>query len=164
MSDLFRDTVFGHAVRFFTKGTYFQFAEEKDPSIWKQYVDRNQIKNMALYGQPDDGPPEEKPQHESAPISETQSHANGNGIGNGANLSEESSQTRAEDGDQQLSSTMTGQKIDPEKGRDVTRVTWFGDKDPEVQMLRDRVEDEAGAKQAVDALKLVNIQEMLCHI
>lgn len=58
---------------------------------------------------------------------------------------------------------MTGQKIDPEQGRDVAMVTWFGDKDPEVRILRDRMGDEARAKQAIDALKLVNIQEMLCY-
>ena len=122
-------------MRFLTKGRCFQFAEEEDPSIWKQYLDRNQTKNMALHGHPDDESLEEKPQRESAPVSETQSRANGNGNGNGANLSDKSSQTRAEDGEQQLSSTMTGQKIDPEKGRDVTMVTWFGDKDPEVRIL-----------------------------
>ena len=130
MSDLFRDTVFGHAVRLLTKGRCFQFAEEKDSSLWKQYLDRNQTKNMALYGHPDDES-SEKQERESAPVSETQSYANANA--NGANLSEESSQTRAGEGEQQLSSTITGQRIDPEKGRDVTMVTWFGDNDPEVR-------------------------------
>ena len=133
MSDLFRDTVFGYVVRFITKGRYLQFVEEKDPSIWKQYIDRNQTKNMALYGHPDDESPGEKQESESAQVSETPSQANGNV--NGADLSEESSQTRAGDGEHQLSSTMTGQKIGPEKGRDVTMVTWFGDDDPEVPLL-----------------------------
>lgn len=133
MSELIRDTVFGHVVRFITKGRVLQYAEERDPSLWKQYLDREQTKNMALYGHPDDKTPEEKQERESAPVSETQSNANGNV--NGANLSDESSQTRAEDGDHQLSSTITGQKIDPEKGRDTTMVTWFGDNDPEVRTL-----------------------------
>ena len=78
---------------------------------------------MALYGHPEDGSREEKQERESAPASETQSHVNG--IGKGANLSEESSQTRAGDGEYQLSSTITGQEIDPEKGRDIAMVTWF---------------------------------------
>ncbi len=133
MSDLFRDTVFGHAVRFFTKGRFFKFAEEKDPSLWKQYLDRNQTRNMALHGHPGGENPEEKQERESAPVSETQSHANSNG--NGAHLSEESSQTRAGDTEHQMSTTITGQKIDPEKGRDITMVTWFGDDDPEVRTL-----------------------------
>ena len=130
MSDLFRDTVFGHAVRFIFKGRFFQFAEEKDASLWKQYLDRKQTKNMALYGDPSDQPPEDKHEHESASASETHSHANSNA--NGPNVSEESSQTRTGDAEHQLSSTITGQRIDPEKGRDVTMVTWFGDNDPEV--------------------------------
>lgn len=106
MSELLRDTVFGHAVRFMTKARLFQYAEENDPSLWKQYLDRKQTKNMALYGHPEDASPEEKHERENARVSETQSPANG--IGNGANLSEESSQTRAGDGEYQLSSTITG--------------------------------------------------------
>ena len=50
----------------------------------------------------------------------------------------ESSETtvEGEGREQQLSSTITGQVIDPEKGRDVTMVTWFGDNDPEVRRSR----------------------------
>ena len=133
MSELIRDTVFGHLVRFITKGRLLQYAEEKDPSLWKQYLDRNQTKNMALYGHPEDETPEEKQARESAPVSETQSNVNVNSDVNGANRSDESSQTGAGDGEHQLSSTITGQKIDPEKGRDTTMVTWFGNNDPEVR-------------------------------
>ena len=127
MSELVRDTVFGHFVRLITKGRVLQYAEEKDPSLWKQYLDRKQTKNMALYGHPEDESPEEKKERESAPVSETQSNVNG------ATLSDHSSQTGAGDGEHQLSSTITGQKIDPEKGRDTTMVTWFGQDDPEVR-------------------------------
>lgn len=162
MSELLRDTVFGHAVRFMTKARLFQYAEEKDPSLWKQYLDRTQTKNMALSGHPEDGSPEEKHERESARVSETQSPANG--IGNGANLSEESSQTRAGDGEYQLSSTITGQKNDPEQGRDVTMVTWFGDNDPEVRILLDGPEAVAGAKRATDAMELVAFQEGIYYL
>lgn len=133
MSELIRDTVFGHIVRFVTKARVLQYAEEKDPSLWKQYLHRDQTKNMALYGHPGDETPEEKQERESAPVSETQSNANGDVIG--ANGSEESSQIRAGGREHQLSSTVTGQKIDPEKGRDTTMVTWFGENDPEVRIL-----------------------------
>lgn len=135
MSELIRDTVFGHALRFITKGKVLQYAEEKDPSLWKQYLDRNQTKNMALYGHPDDETPEEKQQRESAPVSETQSNVNGNGNLGEATASETSSPSRSEDGGHQLSSTITGQKIDPEKGRDATMVSWWGDNDQEVRVL-----------------------------
>ena len=142
MSELIRDTVFGHAVRFITNGRVLQYAEEKDPSLWKQYLDRNQTKNMALYGHPDDQTPEEKQEPQSSPVSEAQStvnvNVNGNSNGNG-NLSEAtrpetSSPPRSGHGEYQLSSTITGQRIDSEKGRDTTMVTWFGDNDPEVRI------------------------------
>ena len=145
MSDLFQDTVFGHAVRFISKGRVIQFAEERDSSLWKQYLDRDQTKNMALYGHPGDQTPEEKQERDSAPVSEMQSYAHTNG--NGAISSEESSQTRVGDGEHQLSSTITGQRIDPEKGRDVTMVTWFGENDPEVRSHRSSMADETDAKQ-----------------
>lgn len=131
MSELIRDTVFGHLVRLITKGRVLQYAEEKDPSLWKQFLDREQTKNMALFGHQGDESPDEKLERESAPVSETQSNVNVNV--NRPDLSEESSQTRAGDAEQQLSSTVTGQRIDPEKGRDITMVTWFGDNDPEVR-------------------------------
>ena len=116
MSDLLHDPVFGHAVRFMTKAKLFQYAEEIDPSLWRQYLDRKQTTDMTLYGYLEDGSLEEKLERESALISETQSHANGNSNGSGANLSEEYSQTRAGDGEYRLSSTITGQKIDQKKG------------------------------------------------
>ena len=132
MSELIRDTVFGHILRFLTKGKVLQYAEEKDPSLWKQYLDRDQTKHMALYGHTGDETPEEKQERESSPTDGTQSSGNGNGNGKEAKHSDESSRSCAEGGEPPLSSTITGQKIDPEKGRDTTIVTWYGDNDQEV--------------------------------
>lgn len=116
MAELMRDTVFGHFVRLISKRKYFQYAEERDPKLWKQYLDREQTKNMALYGNTNGPSGDEGSEKEVVNTP-----------------SEESSQARAEEEehDHQLSSTITGQVIDPEKGRDVTMVTWFGDNDPE---------------------------------
>ena len=125
MSELIRDTAFGHFVRLITKGRMLQYAEERDPTLWKQYLDREQTKNMALHGNTEGPPPEEKLERNDTRVS-----------------SEESSQTRVGNGDQQeqqehqLSSTITGQRIDTEKGRDITMVTWYGDNDPEVRISR----------------------------
>ena len=121
MADLIRDTVFGHFVRLITNHRYLQYAEERDPKLWKQYLDREQTKNMALYGNTNGPSEDEKSEKE------------------GVNTpSGESSETNidGEEREQQLSSTITGQVIDPEKGRDVTMVTWFGDNDPEVRRSR----------------------------
>lgn len=118
MAELIRDTVFGHFVRLITKQRYLQYAEERDPKLWKQYLDREQTKNMALYGNTN-GPSEDEKSEKDAVNTP----------------SEESSEARlgGEEHEQQLSSTITGQVIDSEKGRDVTMVTWFGDNDPEVR-------------------------------
>ena len=119
MAELIRDTAFGHLLRLITKGKVLQYAEEKDPRLWKQYIDRDQTKNMAMFGNPEGTELEKKTDMDDAPPS-----------------SEESSQTRTGDADQRehnrLHSTITAQRVDTEKGRDITMVTWFGDDDPEV--------------------------------
>ena len=119
MAELLRDTVFGHFVRLITGGRYFQYAEERDPSLWKDYINREQTKNMALYGNPEGiASNEEHSRAESDPSSRDPSPAR------------PSENTGQEHG--QLSSTLTNQKVDPEKGKDTTMVTWYGDHDPEV--------------------------------
>lgn len=117
MAGLIRDTVFGHFVRLITKHRYLQYAEERDPKLWKQYLDREQTKNMALYGNTNGPSEDEKSEKE--------------GVNTPSGDSSETT-VEGEEREQQLSSTITGQAIDPEKGRDVTMVTWFGDNDPEV--------------------------------
>ena len=114
MTELVRDTVFGHTVRLITKGKYMQYAEERDPKLWKQYINREQSKNMALFGNPEGIEPEKQ---------ETSS--------------EGSSPSRAAEQREhnQLHSTITAQRVDTEKGRDVTMVTWYGDNDPEVRLV-----------------------------
>ena len=122
-----RDTVFGHFVRLITNGRIFQYAEERDPTIWKQYLDREQTKNIALYGNAEGLSTEEKSEKDDAPFS-----------------SEDSSHTQVGNGEQQehqLSSTITGQRIDTEKGRDITMVSWYGDNDPEVCRSTNRYDE-----------------------
>lgn len=122
MAELIRDTVFGHFVRLITKGRVLQYAEEKDPELWKKYTDREQTKDMALFGNPEGIFSEEKQDREDT------SPSSGN-----------SSQTRTADEDSQehnqFHSTITGQRVDTEKGRDATMVTWFSDDDSEVCAL-----------------------------
>ena len=121
MTELMRDTVFGHFVRLITKHRYFQYAEERDPKLWKQYLDREQTRNMALHGNTNGPPIDDNSEKE---IVNTPSDVSSD------------ARVGGEEPEQQLSSTITGQVIDPEKGRDVTMVTWFGDKDPEVRTSR----------------------------
>ena len=121
MAELIRDTLFGHCVRFVTKGKYLQFAEEKDPSIWKRYLSSEKTGNMAHHGQ----------LGQASDDSDDSSLKNEEKPEGSSETSQDSSDIRLEP----LRTTNTvGQKIDQEKGRDVNIIDWFGDDDPENPM------------------------------
>ena len=135
MTDLLRDTVFGHLLRYLTKGRVLQYMEEKDPTLWKQYIDREQTYNMAIYGHPELAPNEQKEKD-----GQLQTPAEPpNGI---STPSDESASTLAtektqpgDDNGHQMHTALTNQRVDTEKGRDATMVSWWGDDDPEVWTL-----------------------------
>lgn len=110
MAELIRDTVAGHLVRLLTRGKYLQYAEENDPSLWKQYLSEEKTMRMARHGHPG------QISHEEPSPS-----------------SEESSRTRR-GSDNQQTNQATGHPIDPEKGRDMNVVDWFDEHDPENPM------------------------------
>ena len=131
-SNLIRDTVFGHAVRKLTKNRVFQYAEERDPSLWKQYLDRDQTRNIALYGSPQvtDAQRKEKDIIEGSPAEsegdlQDPLETNGNALRRGT--------TELDTHEHQMHSILTNQRVDTEKGRDLTMVSWWGTNDPEVR-------------------------------
>ncbi|KAL8744451.1 MAG: hypothetical protein Q9190_003302 [Brigantiaea leucoxantha] len=107
MAEFIRDTIVGHLLRLATRGKVLQYAEQKDSSLWKAYLSLEKTKRMADHGNPEQ------------PSSEKMS-------------SEESSRTRT--ADNQPVNQITGQPIDPEKGRDTNVVEWFDENDPENPM------------------------------
>ncbi|KAK4692446.1 MFS transporter, DHA1 family, multidrug resistance protein, partial [Lecanoromycetidae sp. Uapishka_2] len=135
MSELIRDTVFGHFVRLVSQGKLLQYAEEKDPKLWKQYLNHEQTENMALFGNTDGPAPNEKGKEDTEKSSEASSRTRAEDREQ-VNTEHPMSQTRTieEEREHQMSSTITGQRIDTEKGRDITMVSWFGDNDPENPM------------------------------
>lgn len=132
MKELFRDTAFGHLVRLVTRGKYLQFAEEADPSVWTRYIDEKKSGYLAHHGtteEPQDGTEIsglggvrtredqyglEAPPHRRDP---TRTPSNG------------SSRTRVADEHEPVNH-VSGVKVDPEKGRDVHVVSWYGPNDP----------------------------------
>ena len=141
MNDLVRDSVFGHFLRFITGWKFFQYEEEKDPTLWHRYADKEESSNMAHHGslEPAEATKEatEEVQRTSAP------HSNGQGTdpteGNDQeepmpSTSQNGSNTRASGTDQRINE-FSGVPIDPEKGRDATIITWFSEADPEVRAL-----------------------------
>ncbi len=128
MAELMRDTVFGHFVRLVTRNRYFQYAEEKDPSLWKQFLDREQTRNMARYGHPELTPEEQK-EVDAANLTPAQNSNDATPSG-----TSDHSLDKEETHEPQMHTTITGQRVDTEKGRDASMVTWFGDNDPEMPM------------------------------
>lgn len=116
-AELIRDTAFGHIVRLVTRNKVLQYEEEKDPSLWKRYLDREKSTNMAQYGVADPPPEIIREEKEVSDSSDPEDSA--------------TEQPRLP----QLSTALTNVPIDPEKGRDIGLVGWWGDKDPEVRSV-----------------------------
>lgn len=115
MSELVRDTVFGHLIRLISHGKLLPYAEDRDPELWRQYVHHEKTERLAHHGhveeEPQSGERHSSRQEESRRSSRT---LQGGGL-----------QTNA-----------VGHTIDPENGKDVILVHWYGDKDPEVSLLQ----------------------------
>ncbi|GKZ27878.1 hypothetical protein AbraIFM66951_005476 [Aspergillus brasiliensis] len=114
MSCLVQDSILGQFIRLISRGRYFRFEEQKDPSLWQQYINHDKSGRMAYTGRPDaDGVPE--PERVSTADTESMTRV--------------PSTTWSHNGRRYQG--ITGATIDPEKGRDVTIVDWWDEHDPE---------------------------------
>ncbi|KAK3725100.1 GTPase-activating protein [Vermiconidia calcicola] len=128
MTELIRDTAFGHLVRFISRKKFLKFAEEEDPSVWTRYIDEKKSGHLAHHGvtdEPEDG-------------------ASMEGLG-GVRTRENQvsmfppsrlwSMDRTQSYNSRAGTTRvnhaSGIKVDPEKGKDVHLVSWYGENDPE---------------------------------
>ncbi|MCJ1243738.1 hypothetical protein MMC30_000935 [Trapelia coarctata] len=114
--ELIRDTIVGHALRLASGGKILPYAEDRDPSLWKQYVHTEKTAHMAHHGSA--GPEE------------------GDGSGSDSN-SPHDSQTAfrtASSHRKDVPRNAIGHRIDQEKGKDTSVVHWYGDNDPENPM------------------------------
>jgi DHA1 family multidrug resistance protein-like MFS transporter len=118
VSDLIRDSPFGHVVRLVTGRKYFQYPEEKDHELWKKYVNEEKSGYMAHHGTA------EPPKEESDDINQAQ--------GLRAREDSESSSRTLGEGHNEAS----GVRVDPEKGKDKHVVDWYGPDDPQVSLSR----------------------------
>lgn len=97
------------------------YEEEKNPELWKKYVNKDKSANMAVHGAtqpPDDVKEKEDGQEESD--SQQPRHRGSN--------SSSSTQVAS---DQEINKA-SGKPLDKEKGKDVFVVDWWGPDDPEV--------------------------------
>ncbi len=137
MKELIRDAIFGHILRIVSSNKILLYAEDQDPSLWERYLDKDKSRNMAKHGQLDEPKMEE--------------HDDGSGESQLKEKEEESSDceqrhTRPErdtvqdsrqssdhvESQYQVQRTSSGARVDPEKGREVSIITWYGDDDPDV--------------------------------
>lgn len=127
MSELIRDTVLGHFLRLVTGKKVLLYPEEKDPEIWRKYVNKEKSANMASHGQPQ--PPEEdEKKEENKDDNEDESAPRNRGPSRTG--SSQSSSTIKDDSGQV--NEASGRPIDTEKGQDSFVVDWYGPDDPEV--------------------------------
>jgi MFS transporter, DHA1 family, multidrug resistance protein len=134
MKELIRDTIPGHLLRLATGRKVLQYEEERDPSLWKRYVDKEKSGRLAHHGNTEEEVEEKKEEANESGDGNSGAHkrdsvAERNNTSNTRN----SSDTRVGSGDAQRNE-ICGVPIDPEKGRDVSLVTWFGYDDPEVHI------------------------------
>lgn len=116
VADLIRDSPFGHIVRLVTRNKVFQYPEERDPELWKKYVNQEKSGYMAHHGSTD------------APEEGSEELNNAQGIRGRERNSRSSSDTQIGDGFNEAS----GVKVDPEKGKDKHVIDWYGPEDPQV--------------------------------
>lgn len=114
VADLIRDSPFGHIVRLVTRKKYFQYPEEKDPNLWKNYVNQEKSGYVAHHG--NTSPPEEE--------------VDGLREARGVRDREGSESSRTEVGEE--FNYASGMRIDQEKGKDQHVIDWFGPDDPQV--------------------------------
>lgn len=131
MIELFRETACGQLIRLVTRNKVLQYPEEKDPSIVERYLHKEKSANVAKYGQVEEPKPddddEEKDQDDNDDNSDGKS-------GSETEIGDESPSNRNVQRQESHYNHASGQKIDPEKGRDVDIIDWDGPDDPENPM------------------------------
>ncbi|TVY15903.1 Caffeine resistance protein 5 [Lachnellula arida] len=127
MSELVRDTCFGHVLRLATGGRVMQYEEDIDPSLWERYIDKEKSGRMAHHGHTAE---EEKNEENSGSNDDVSDQRQTAAEHNQPSSSRDTSDTRVGSQDQQRNDP-SGVIVDPEKGRDVSIVTWYGADDSE---------------------------------
>jgi DHA1 family multidrug resistance protein-like MFS transporter len=163
MSDILRDSIFGHGVRMLTGNKWLKYPEEKDPSIWERSISVKKSAQMAVAGRtgsdvqipkpdsetssrtevtdhvptekpisgtPEDGPATESPVERDIPSEKDVDNMPSDVLANDLHAATNASTSGPPL--EPLVNTVSRVKVDPERGRDLHVVDWYGDDDPEV--------------------------------
>ena len=114
VADLIRDSPFGHIARLVTQKKCFQYPEEKDPNLWKKYVNQEKSGYVAHHG------------NTSPPEDEVDELREARGI-----RDREGSESSCTEVGEEFNHA-SGMRIDQEKGKDQYVIDWFGPDDPQV--------------------------------
>ena len=128
MTSLMHDTAFGHLCRLVTGNKVFKYAEEKDPEIWKRYINHEKSGYMAQHGT--------FSAEEETEIEQNANERKEEDVEQDPD-SRQSSDTQVGETDNdrpQRFQALTGRPLDPEKGRDLYIVDWYGPEDKENPM------------------------------
>ena len=145
MFELIRDTVFGHLVRFVTRGKALPYPEDKNPDCWRQYVDHEKTARVAHHGHTEEPEDEDESKEEPSQGREISLiHNNQETAGQIASDQPEDFGTRGQHRPSQVTSSSEdtqidhgqrtndlGHIIDPEKGKDMNIIHFDGDSDVE---------------------------------
>lgn len=101
MIDLIRDSPFGQVIRLVSKQKFLRYPEEDDPSLLDKYINAEKSLQIARTGSTKPAPPHRK-----------------EALHDGGQTTPESSDSQADD-NLQLTTTVSGAPVDPEKGRNV---------------------------------------------
>lgn len=126
MIDLIRDSFFGNCLRLVTGGKVLSYPEELDPSTWQRYINEDKSANMADHCKTEVPESELSGQHQGGtsrtrPSFPGRSSSAANGVESGQ-YTRHALRNKSE----------SPRRVDPEKGRDVYLVDWYGPDDPEV--------------------------------
>jgi len=145
MKELIRDSIFGQAVRVITGKRVFKYPEEVDSEHWKKFINEEKsgyaahhgIKDGAIQPHGDESEDEEKiegigglrTRDARAERERDQETSRPHGNSAGSSSSDMTAVGERQDGAQYNSAS--GVKVDPEKGRDLHIVDWYGPDDAE---------------------------------
>ena len=114
-----RDTAFGQIIRVASGRRFFKYPEEENHELWRQFIDEKKSANLARHGTVE--PPED----------DEKSNADSSDDRRQPTREDSDSSSRTHVGEDQPTNEASGVKVDPENGKDINLVTWYGPDDPE---------------------------------
>lgn len=110
-----RDSAFGQLVRLMTRNKVFQFPEEKDPSLCERYINAEKLGNMAHHDSTESDNVKEK-STDMDPLASSRTSS------------------PIQVGQDAPANGASQKPVDPEKGRDLHMLDWYGPEDPDVRV------------------------------